>query len=161
MKIVPQLVDWDIPIKKPQALIDNCRVILEWFPGSHFIGIGHSGTTILSALACMSILGRNTVNKFSILKKPEVQSSTVKSLELTKSKWHDKNLVIVDDHIHDGRTLRTIQKVLKHSAEILCDDSYTERVVGIAALDFHYNYSGLNREELIKSLFPNCKLWLK
>lgn len=155
--------DWGYPVcDNPEGLQRNIDSVYSFMPSIqqmlssaliHFTGIGTSGAMLLAALSARLDVQRPSIHPhFVLLRKPSDDTAQGR----TYVSFNQFPIIIVDDHICDGGTMKKIAAQL-HELGVL------HQVKGVIANSWSvdYNHLYLNRHcALLPELFPSIKFWI-
>lgn len=146
-------VNWGYPVNEHQAEmalnIDSIKNFLWSFMEDEnlfqFVGIGASGATLIGAIGNTRLLRTNSI----LLRK-----KTDRKYKNWSVRFNDSPIVIIDDHILSGSTLKQI-------AEQLTEEKVIKQVTMVIARCWEddnpvYLEKG---KEVMQKLFPNIKVW--
>lgn len=165
METLKLLSDSSYPLQNMQALYSNCskiiKALLEQYGSSeiHVVGIGTSGTVIVSALSMINHIRKyqsaNSINMLPvILQKPGIKSSSS-----PVSFKPNVPLIILDDDLLTGRTLGSIVYAITDHGRVrnrpILDNV---ECVAIPCVERMLNFE--EQRAMIKHHFPSCKLWI-
>lgn len=148
--------DWAYPVcQHPTQLQININYITTHFQRSNgfgsvqFVSIGTSGAMLLGALSARIFHGSQF--RFILLRKGNDDTS--------QGRYHvdfnDTPIVIIDDHIHNGFTMKKI-------SDQLTDKKVVDQVIGVIARCWDENdpeYVSKNQDAIVGN-FPKVKFWI-
>lgn len=149
---------WGYPVcDNPEALQKNIDVIFQNIPRKivQFTGIGTSGAMLLAALSARMPNAAEFIGAkapFVLLRKPADDTAQGRRY-IEFNKWP---IIVVDDHICDGGTMKKIAKELK-ALDVI------DQVVGVIAMSYNVDYSDhyFNKHTaLLPEIFPSIKFWI-
>lgn len=162
------LLDWMSYINtKPEAVYFNCLKILDElekvYPKGNIqlVGRGYSGAYLVSAMQMMNthrayVTGRK-LNINGVIIRKNLVTDTTEFGSSTCMMFTRDPIVLIDDDIYSGRTVKAIHASLEFNMAGGQLINNVECVVMIA-------HSGVKLDEnryLLKTLFPNLKLWIR
>lgn len=161
METLPILHDWLSYLNtKPLEIYYNAQKILDQvesrYDSIQVVGRGYSGAQLVSAIQMIHRLrlerGDSQMEIKGILLRKDEEKGSSTSVVFNRSP-----LVIIDDDICTGRTLKAIAHQLGY---LRMNSELVNAVEVVIAMENRFGEEELC-QQLIVDAFPNCKLWIR